>query len=297
MSKITTVLAVTFLSALLATRSPVLATETGGTMYPLGVEDFVTAALPPPGNYFINYVVQYSASAFAGANGQSLIPDFKVDATADALRFVHVTDHRLFGASYAMQVIFPFVVLNVTTPQGFQHKTGLGDITVTPFVFGWHSRYFHTVLSTDFNLPTGGYTKGDIANIGRNYYNAEPVFAETYLAPHVEVSTKLMYDLNGTNSATKYRSGAEFHLDYAAGYRFRGGEVGVGGYYYKQVTDDTQNGIKVGPDGFRGQTFSIGPALSYNVGHASLVAKYEHESHVIYRPVGNKYVLKLITKV
>ena len=40
------------------------ATEGGGGAYHNGAEDFMTGALPPPGNYFINYFNYYSADKF-----------------------------------------------------------------------------------------------------------------------------------------------------------------------------------------------------------------------------------------
>ena len=46
-----------------------LATEGGGGAYANGAEDFMSGALPPPGNYFINYLTYYTTSKFKGSNG------------------------------------------------------------------------------------------------------------------------------------------------------------------------------------------------------------------------------------
>ncbi|MBS1224301.1 MAG: putative regulatory protein, partial [Proteobacteria bacterium] len=43
--------------ALLA--SPTVLAFEGAQQYPLGAENFMAGALPPPGNYFINYLVHY----------------------------------------------------------------------------------------------------------------------------------------------------------------------------------------------------------------------------------------------
>ena len=82
-----------------ALMGPALATEGGGGAYPNGAEDFMAGALPPPGTYFKNYVVYYNASKFKDNNGNDLIPDFKLTAAADVLRFIHVTDYKILGAN------------------------------------------------------------------------------------------------------------------------------------------------------------------------------------------------------
>ena len=62
---------------------PAFATEGGGGAYPNGAEDFMAGALPPPGTYFKNYLLYYSASQFNDKNGNDLIPDFKLKAAAE----------------------------------------------------------------------------------------------------------------------------------------------------------------------------------------------------------------------
>jgi len=53
---------------------PACATEGGGGAYPNGAEDFMSGALPPPGNYFLNYLTYYTTSKFKGSNGNDLFP-------------------------------------------------------------------------------------------------------------------------------------------------------------------------------------------------------------------------------
>ena len=59
------------------------ATEGGGSTYPLGTENFVAGAAPPPGLYVLEYVNVYSADRVNDAQGQAVpIPGFKVNAVA-----------------------------------------------------------------------------------------------------------------------------------------------------------------------------------------------------------------------
>nr|WP_232230018.1 transporter [Polaromonas glacialis] len=51
----------------------------------------------------------------------------------------------------------------------------------------------------DVTAPTGSYDSNKLANLSRNYWNIEPVFAVTYVQPTgINADVKLMYDFNGT---------------------------------------------------------------------------------------------------
>jgi hypothetical protein len=280
------------------THSTAMATENGGGIYPNGAESFLTAEVPPPGYYLIDYVNYYEAQRLLGANGKDLAPNFRVDALANAVRYVHWGKQRFLGAQLGQQVVIPYVSLDVSVAGAHGHKSGFGDVTLDPLLLSYQNAKFHFVLTPEFNIPTGSYVKGDVANIGRNYYNFEPVLAFTYTGrKNFEFDTKLMYDINGTNTATNYKSGNEFHADYAIGYNNRGMFVGIAGYYYDQTSDDLVNGAKVGPDGFRGRVFSYGPDIHMSLAKGFLALKWEHEVNVRYRPQGDKFWLKLIQHV
>lgn len=90
---------------------------------------------------------------------------------------------------------------------------------------------------------------------------------------------KLGYLINQRNDDTKYRSGNEFHFDYAAGWGLGNGWVlGVGGYYKQQLTGDSGAGAK-GDNKYRG--LAIGPNLKYDSGKGWFVtAKWQKETQV-----------------
>jgi hypothetical protein len=103
-----------------------------------------------------------------------------------------------------------------------------------------------------------------------------------------------MYDFNTKNSDSGYLSGQEFHFDYTLGKKFGPLSVGVGGYYYKQITDDELNGEKVEPDGFKGQAIAAGPQIKYDWRNISLTLKYLTEFEVENRPEGNDLWFKFV---
>lgn len=276
-----------------------LATESGGGAYPNGAESVGVAQLPPPGTYLLGYSNYYTADRLNDAHGNKLVPDFSVRAFANIARFVHVTDIKIFGATYAMQAFLPVVDLKVDMMGRSQHRFGIGDIIVNPFILGWNRGDWNFIATMDIFVPTGRYKKDDLANIGRNYWTFEPVFAFTYANPQggPEVSAKIMYDFNTKNKSTDYHSGQEFHVDFAAGYNFSPLTAAVSAYYYKQTSDDKVNGVRVGPDGFRGEAFAAGPLLRYPVGPVPVTLQWQHEFKANYRPEGDKIWLKAVWRL
>ena len=69
-----------------------MATEGGGGAYGNGSEAFLSGALPPPGNYLVNYNTWYSANKFE--NDNPAFRNFKVDTYATILRYIHVTNKK-----------------------------------------------------------------------------------------------------------------------------------------------------------------------------------------------------------
>jgi hypothetical protein len=270
------------------------ATEGGGGHYPNGAEDFMSGAVPPPGTYILNYMNYYGANKFKLRNGGE-IPIFDLKAEAEVLRVLHVTKYQLLGANWGFHVFLPVANVDVTLPSGSKSKFGMGDIIVDPLIFSWHTKNLHVVTGVDVFMPTGQYDKNRLANIGRNYWTFEPIIAATYLSDSgFEVSGKFMYDFNTKNNATDYTSGQEFHFDYTLGYKISNWSLGVGGYFYKQFTNDKQNGSTVGTDGFKGQVFAVGPQVKYDYKNMSVTLKYQREMAVENRPQGNNFWFKFV---
>ena len=287
-------LLLTLLFLFLAGGQSISATEFGGGAYPNGAEDFMAGAVPPPGNYFINYLTYYTADDFTDGKGHTLIPDFDVSVTANVFRFIHVTNKQVFGGFWGMHAFVPVMNVDITAGGMDDSKSGLGDIIVDPFILSWHSKNWHFATGLDIFMPTGAYDQNDLANLGRNYWTFEPIFGFTYVGNKgLDISAKFMYDLNTENEDTDYQSGQEFHVDYTVGQKINNFSFGLGGYYYIQTTDDELNGVKVG-DGFRGEVFAVGPQVKFDCGKTSFILKYQQETASEYRPEGDKFWFKLV---
>lgn len=280
--------------ALLGLSTLVHATEGGGASYPLGAENYMSGAMPPPGFYGQLFVNHYNADNLRGNDGNKLPIDFKLRATAIVPRLIWVSDYRLLGGNLALHAILPLVDLKVDVNGQSQRNRGLGDAIFGPALGFHHSEKLHSTLALDFIAPTGRYDKDDLANPGRNYWVIEPVYAISYVDPDgLNMDAKFMYDFNRRNPATDYRSGQEFHVDYAVGWGLGNGWVaGVGGYFYHQTTDDRLDGERV--EGNKGRSFAVGPSVKYsNKDGWFITAKWSRETQVRNRPQGDAYWLKV----
>jgi hypothetical protein len=284
------------LFAALAATQAAHATEGGGSIYPMGAEGYSCCGLPPPGFYALIYGEGYHAGELRDNNGNNVAPpNFSVTAFAVTPRLVWVTPYTFAGGSIAVHALLPLVTLNVKAGNESQRETGLGDMTFGPAI-GWHlTPDLHVLAAVDFFAPTGQYDKDNLANLGRNYWAIQPIAGISY-GGHTgpTFDAKFMWTFNQKNHATDYQSGQEFIVDYSAGWGFSNGwTVGAGGYYYRQMTDDSQNGQTIADN--RGRSFAIGPAIKYtSPKHWFVTAKYEMETDVLNRPQGSAFWIKAV---
>ena len=260
----------------------------------MGAENYMSGAMPPPGLYSQFYVGHYEADSLRGNHGEKVPVDFRVRANSVAPRLIWVTEQQVLGGSLAFHAIVPLVDLKVELNGQSQSKQGLGDIIFGPALGYHYSEKLHSIFALDFIAPSGEYNRGDLANIGRNYWVVEPVVAVSYVDPNgLNVDAKIMYDFNERNNATDYLSGSELHADYAVGWGLGNGWViGVGGYVDYQTTNDRQNGETVKDN--KGRAIAIGPSVKYTSDKGwFLTAKWEQETQVRNRAEGNAYWMKL----
>lgn len=299
----------------LAIAVPGQASEAGGGVYPNGAEGALAGALPPKGLYYLGYLQYYEADRFNDGNGSSgLLPDFRLKVKAAVNRLVWVSDKKILGADYAMHVIVPVVNADVHIAGMSGNKTGVSDITFDPLILGWHFKSgLHVLTGLDINIPVGTYDRTSIANFSRHYWNVQPVLALAYYKNNVQIDVKMMYDINFKNkdaqingfnpTGADYRTGNEFHFDYAATYALKPNvHLGVAGYFYRQTTGDRVDDVVAqstidAMGGFKGKTFASGPTLRVGVGKVQLIGTWQHEFHADYRPQGDKFWIKAIIPI
>lgn len=281
------------------------ATENGGNSYPIGVNTILPGLQPGPGSYGYLYLTAYESTSLKDNTGANVgnVSNFSLHAQAAAIRLAHVWQVSLLGATIETRVNIPYANIDahfdVQTPHGLVHKsgeaTGLADVAFAPALLGWHMGNLHQVAGLEFFLPTGSYDVHRLVNPGRHYYAIEPTWGVTWFpTPAVELSTRVLYMFNTTNNATNYRSGQELILDYNAALRLgHGWQIGTNGYFYRQTTNDVQNGSAVNGNGNRGQVLGVGPFIGYSRSGFAVQLKYQRETLVRNRPEGNRFWLQV----
>ncbi|HTS20240.1 MAG TPA: transporter [Casimicrobiaceae bacterium] len=146
----------------------------------------------------------------------------------------------------------------------------------------WHNASDNWLAYTMFNLPTGAYRVGRLANVSINHYSIDAGGGYTYLdaAKGHEFSIVGGLTYNFENHDTDYKNGVDGHIDWAAS-QFLSEQVHVGvvGYFYHQLTGDSGSGAKLGD--FESQVAGIGPQVGYffpvgkSKGYVNLKAYWE----------------------
>ncbi len=250
------------------------AVENGAPITPIGVFEFGAGMLPPPSDVATVGVraAQYSATRLKDTNGNASPVGIKIRASSVGAAVVKMTDTPLLGGTYGFSAVVPYLDmqnrLTVPTPVGPMDLRGesraIGDVQVAPVIVKWTpSPGVFMNARVELQLPTGSYDRTRIINAGTNHWTASPTFAFTYITPGgFEVSSNIQVNVHGKNKDTQYRSGMEYQHDFAVGQHAGAWTFGVGGYLYKQLTDDKANGARF-QDGNRSRVVALGPTVSF----------------------------------
>ncbi|MBR9884212.1 MAG: hypothetical protein GYB21_11380 [Oceanospirillales bacterium] len=257
---------------LILSAASVQATENGAPTTAFGLYDFGAGFMPPatPKGAFGTRVAFYSANKLKDNAGGDAPVDLSLDVLSVSLAHMHMTDYELWGAKYGWGAVLPFfrmdASLNVPTPFGtFSDSAELfrqADITVTPLILQWNpSRNLGVNAQFQIQAPTGDYDQDRLVSPGLNHWTFSPIINASYISDTgFELSSSFQLDFNTRNDDTDYRSGTEYRHEFALGQHVKDWSLGLGGYYYRQISDDKGPGLT---NGNRAQVFAAGPALSF----------------------------------
>lgn len=285
--------------------SETFAVENGGIITPPGIFDFGAAIMPPPSEYgaLATRMVTTNAKTSKDSNGNksAVKPDLNVNAVVFA--GLKMTNHELLGGKYGFAIVMPVLDshldLSIPTPVGTHElsgeKHGIGDIQISPVIIQWKPRP-NLWLKSEFmvQLPTGDYDEHRTINPGVNHWTFQPSLNMTYISPQgIELSTSTQVNFNSKNKDTDYRSGVELQQDFALGKHVGHWTFGIGGYFYKQLTDDKAPDLT---DGHRSEVVALGPAIGYFNHHNLIPTVYFHtykEFNAKNRAEGSQIALRL----
>ena len=246
------------------------ATEYGFSSYGLGSSAFGAGFTPPPGTYVTLVTGFYSAEIGGAINfgGVVINAGARVEGFTSGLNALYVPERKVLGGNLGLSVTVPVGHVDIDATIGVLSRQtdgwGLGDI-VPKLQLGWQQGQFSHTVYVQSALPTGRYTTGFVPIIGLHRPGVDTGWAFTL----VDKATKLQFNgtagftFNFENTETNYRSGNEFHFEWAVGRDIGGGlTVGIVGYDYRQLSGDSGSGALLGA--FKGSVDAIGAGLSYS---------------------------------
>jgi len=141
--------------------------------------------------------------------------------------------------------------------------TSFGDLYPTA-TLKWNNGVHNWMTYVTGDIPIGAYDPNRLANIGIGHGAIDGGGGYTYLNPATghEFSGVAGFTYNLKNQDTQYQNGVNFHFDWGAS-KFLSKQVFVGlvGYAYQQITDDSGQLPVLG--GMRSRVLGIGPQIGY----------------------------------
>lgn len=294
--------------------TPAAADENGASVYLLGSGGPGAAVLPPLEGIFIdNTIYIYDAGSSAQRDliiGGNVVADVDAAIAANFTTLLWVPSTNFLGGTLsvgaALPVGAPMIDASavITGPMGRQltakrHDSALvvGDPILLASL-GWQSGNFHAALSGMVNVPVGNYREGELANIAFHRWAEDISSAITWHDKDSgwDISGKVGITFNGRNDLTDYDSGDDFHVEAAIEKTLSPSfSVGVLGYHFEQLTDDSGSGATLG--GYRGRISGAGGTVAYNTvlgrSPATFRLKVLGEFNAKNRPSGTAVMLGL----
>jgi hypothetical protein len=206
------------------------------THYPAGAEGIKGPQLPPPGFYLRDYNYIYFAGEFE--NGP---PEFDLFAYIQVPRLVWITNHKILGGFYGMDVIVPFAYQNLSFEGYSGSDFSLADIFVEPITISWHGEKFDAAVGYGFWAPSGDFSTSDPVSPGKGFWTQMITGGVTYYpdaAKTWSLSALNRYEINQEMESTGATPGQYWTLDFGIGKSItKTVEVGLAGYHQMATTD------------------------------------------------------------
>jgi hypothetical protein len=260
--------------ALTATSSAAKAAEFALGTYGLGSSSFGAGVTPPTGTYVTTAAGFYHAdiSGPVTIGNVRLNAGAKVDFFTTAVNGLYVPERKVLGGNLGLGVTVPVGHIGIEAdiavgPVSASRQVdgwGLGDI-VPRAQLGWQAGDLAYTVWLQTVTPTGRYSPTFSASTGLNRLGIDTGLAVTWThkPSRLQFNGAAGFTFNFENQATDYRTGNEFHFEWAIGYELsKGLIIGVVGYDYRQMNGDSGPGAILGP--FKSRVDAVGPGLSYS---------------------------------
>lgn len=236
--------------------------------YVPGVEGMQGPSVPPPGVYYLGYLVNYDISSLRAPGSSDAIPGRnKGSVTALANRLVWVTNHKFLGADYGVETIIP--VMRTSLDFANSKDSGVGDVYVGPLVLGWHGPQWDAVAAAGMWLDTA--STREPASPGKGFKSTMLTGGLTYYfdgAKTISGSALARYEFNSRKD-NGIRPGQQLTVEWGLGKSFGTFSAGLVGYSQWQTTND--NGVGASDD--KSSVHAVGAEVVYPIPSAGVFLK------------------------
>ena len=245
----------------------------------LGFTSFMDGGPPAgPGFYFQQYFQYYHADKFTNAGGNQSPPG-RLNAFVSLSQLIYQSDQPLLlGGKWGVDFIIPVAGFDLDSTPLTKNGAGIGDVLIGPYlqwgpVMGTNGPIFMHRIELQCITPTGRYNRSDNLNPGSNFFSFDPYWAATlFVMPRWTVDWRIHYLWNDQNDepwigfkgAKTLQAGQAVHLNFSSSYEVlpKKLQVGLNGYYLKQVTDTEIDGHDV--SGRNEQVLGLGPGAVWH---------------------------------
>ncbi|MHB0771635.1 SphA family protein [Bradyrhizobium sp. 1.29L] len=258
--------------------------DAGGVGFWLpGIFGSLAAAPTVPGWSYASIYLHLQAKAggtqnfvtSGGARG-SVVTGLNAHADALALGITYTSPMSVLGGQAALSILTApgnvglGIDASLTGPLGnaisgarTDNRTTLSDVYYQG-TLKWNQGVHNGMVYITGNIPSGTYDPNRLANLNLGFVAYDAGAGYTYLDPKTGHEFSIVGGLtyNLPNPYLQYQNGIDFHVDWAASqFLSKNFHIGVAGYFYQQITDDSGPGAKLG--GFRGRAVGIGPQVGF----------------------------------
>jgi hypothetical protein len=242
--------------------------------YVTGVEGVQAASVPPPGNYYLGYLVNYDINSFRDVDSDKNLAGSNTGrVTALANRFVKITNQKLLGADYGFEAIVPVIDTSVKLGAFGLDKSdsGVGDVYVGPLVLGWHGSNWDAVAAAGMWLDTASSSLTDPTAPGKGYKSTMLTGGATYYFDQqktISGSALFRYEYHGKKD-NGVRPGDQLSMEWGVGKNYGAYSLGVVGFSQWQLSNDKGTGAVAG----KAERHALGAEVTYPVASAGIVLK------------------------
>lgn len=221
-----------------------LSVHAGGHYVP-GVEGIQAASVPPPGNYYLGYLVNYNIEQFKAPGTSTDLPGHNTGTVvALANRFVWISNHKFLGADFGMEAIVPLIgtSLTINAASISESQTGVGDVYLGPLVLGWHGSNWDAVAAAGVWLDNAASSTP--AAPGKGFKSTMLTAGATYYfdaSKTISGSALMRFETNSEKSGG-FKPGNQATLEWGIAKVMGPVQVGVVGYDQVQVSNDSGTG-------------------------------------------------------